>query len=119
MWPPILPWYRFSPAEVLCGISRREAEACVGHSTSESGLQREIRETAAAGGLKAGIRVRQRGVRGRAQGGKGTKEENRRGLRAGSGEGPQSEELLQRDDSAPGGKEWEGENSEPNCKSIR
>ena len=72
-----------------------------------------------AGGLKAGIRVRQRGVRGRAQGGKGTKEENRRGLRAGSGEGPQSEELLQRDDSAPGGKEWEGENSEPNCKSIR
>ena len=35
------------------------------------------------------------------------------------GEGPQSEELLQRDDSAPGGKEWEGENSEPNCKSIR
>ncbi|MCS2844086.1 glycoside hydrolase family 97 N-terminal domain-containing protein [Bacteroides uniformis] len=53
------------------------------------------------------------------QGGKGTKEENRRGLRAGSGEGPQSEELLQRDDSAPGGKEWEGENSEPNCKSIR
>lgn len=71
------------------------------------------------GGLKAGIRVRQRGVRGRAQGGKGTKEENRRGLRAGSGEGPQSEELLQRDDSAPGGKEWEGENSEPNCKSIR
>ena len=45
--------------------------------------------------------------------------ENRRGLRAGSGEGPQSEELLQRDDSAPGGKEWEGENSEPNCKSIR
>ena len=71
------------------------------------------------GKLKAGIRVRQRGVRGRAQGGKGTKEENRRGLRAGSGEGPQSEELLQRDDSAPGGKEWEGENSEPNCKSIR
>lgn len=35
------------------------------------------------------------------------------------GEGPQSEELLQRDDSAPGGKEWKGENSEPSCKSIR
>ncbi|MCO7112830.1 glycoside hydrolase family 97 N-terminal domain-containing protein [Bacteroides uniformis] len=35
MCPPILPWYRFSPAEVLCGISRREAEACVGHSTEK------------------------------------------------------------------------------------
>ena len=87
MCPPILPWYRFSPAEVLCGISRREAEACAGHSTRESGLQREIRETAVAGGLKAGIRVRQRGVRGRTQGGKGTKEEDRRDIRAGSRKG--------------------------------
>ncbi len=72
----------------------------------------------AAGGSRLGFELTA-GSWGRARGGKGTKEENRRGLRAGSGEGPQSEELLQRDDSAPGGKEWEGENSEPGCKSIR
>ena len=73
-------------------ISRREAEACVGHSNLRKWpTDVKYGETAAAGGLQtAGIRVRQVGEFGAGlQGGKGTKEENRRGLRAGSGEGPQ------------------------------